>query len=147
MLSFDSRYTNLKPLQVNSQRQFSFKFDATFFTFLFDTIKIIQDDDELVKLGVHTYACVLNEMSSTNPSPPASLSSNSLSNLNENLIKAIQPSIIDYLFKILTNPVSSIYSTHDYMIINDSFIWLDNNEKNQGKHKILKDFLILILLN
>lgn len=130
--SFDSKYANLKPLQVNSQRQFSFKFDATFFSFLFDTIKIVRDDDALIKLGIHTYACVLNEMSPTNPGPPASLSSNSLSNLNENLIKAVQPQIIDYLFQVLTATNPNIKSSPNYMIINENFMWLDKNSQNQG---------------
>lgn len=132
-VSFDVRYANLKPLQINSQRQFSFKFDAIFFAFLFESIKLIQDaDGVLSRLALHTYSCILNEISSTNPSPPASLSSNSLSNLNDNLVRAVQPQIIDHLFKALTNPSLSWTSAQDYMLIGDQFIWIEKNDHNKG---------------
>lgn len=97
----------------------------------------MNNNRELVSLGLHTYACVLNEMSPTNPGPPASLSSNSLSNLNDNLVKAVQPQIVDHLFHVLVTPSNEAAtavansSTSDYILMNDSFLWID--EKKNGK--------------
>lgn len=121
---------------MNSQRQFSFKFDAAFFPFLFDTLKVLRktnDEDarQLESLGLHTYACVLNEMSPTNPGPPASLSSNSLSNLNDNLIKAVQPQIVDHIFNLLVTPNDATRSLN-YMTLNDNFMWLDKTNEQKG---------------
>lgn len=131
---------------MNNQRQFSFKFDANFFSFLFDSLKLIKDDkngDGLTKLGIHTYACILNEISSSNPSPPASLSSNSLSNLNENLIKCIQPPIIDYLFQLLLNDNDNNIS-ESYMILNDKFVSIKSLKRDDANLECFDDAQLIV---
>jgi hypothetical protein len=120
----------LRAIQVNNQRHFSFKFDQAFFSFLFDSLKIIKDES-LSTLAVHVYACILNEISTSNFNPNFTTTTMTTSvvaanagniNLNENLLKAINSQIVDFLFEILVST-----SAKSYVILKDNLIVCDRD--------------------
>lgn len=87
-------------------------------------------DEALCKLGIHTYACILNEISSTTNGLTSSLTSSTGLNLNDNLLKAVNPQIVDYLFDILVKNDDST-TNNDYLILNDNFMArLSNSQQN-----------------
>lgn len=133
--SFDKSYNSAQPIQINNQRQFSFKFDQAFFSFLFDSLKLIKDEN-LLTLAIHAYACLLNEIrvSNFNPSVSSNLAAMASANyqppvninLNENLLKAINSQMVEFLFELLTK--SPAAGADDYMILNNKFFILGDNK-------------------
>ncbi|CAF0785781.1 unnamed protein product [Brachionus calyciflorus] len=133
----DKHYLNSKPIQTNYQNMISFKFDNSFFSFLFDSYKIFNSDmNDITCLALHCYACILNEI--TSPSPTNTYtSSTSLSsqNLNDNLLKAITPTIIDFIFKYFNNNYN--HKLNNYFILNDEFIRVQDSNQEATNNKIL----------
>jgi hypothetical protein len=91
------------------QRLFYYKFDAVFFSFFFESLKIFGtkcplEDRELHALLLHTYAAILTvsitHASNSQSSTSMNGNNNNISNLNDNLLRAISPQIVDYLFKL-----------------------------------------------
>jgi len=121
-----NKSNNLKR-EANYHRQFTFKFDQSFFPFLFNSIKHFQQlrtRTEIIKiiaLILHTYACILNESlsSSLNASANSLLSNNSntgvLINLNQsdNLLQAITPNIVEFLFNLLNEEKKNNSNSND----------------------------------
>jgi hypothetical protein len=124
----DQRYQSIPNANLNnSQRQFSFKFDPNFFSFLNDSRAHLAKDPPFV-LAYHVYACILNEFSvSSNSSNQASFNSN----LNDNLLRAIKPQIIDLIFDFFKQQEEKAESASDFF-----FLALDKNQSvllNQDK--------------
>ena len=132
-------YSTKIEYETNYQRQFTFKFDQTFFFFFYDSFNLfdnlfnesnIKPDYNINALGLHVYSCILNESISSNSVTTLTNSSTTgvLINLNQNdnLIRAITPRIIDFLFDFLfNNPIN------------------DENQKEDDSRKIYDKQLIV----
>jgi hypothetical protein len=125
----------------NSQRQFSFKFDPNFFTFLNDSQSQLlkqADNQDLVALIFHVYACILNEFSINNTSNNQAFNSN----LNDNLLRAIRPQIIDQIFAFFTQEATES-SDFYFLALYDNQSVLLNKERfsiTDEKFQLVADF-------
>jgi hypothetical protein len=94
---------NIDDLSGSSyQRQFAYKFDIQFFSFLFDSNKIFNRQDSpnnsqenISIFAIHVYASILNESLLNNSNQTSA--TNILAQQNDNLLRAITPHLIEFL--------------------------------------------------
>lgn len=99
-----------------------FKFDPNFFPFLFDGLSIFKKSPSLSVLGLHTYACILNEFNDETPQ-----SNGFNANLNDNLLRAIKPQVVDLLLDLFKQP--SVSSDDLKIILVDQETVIYNGER------------------
>jgi hypothetical protein len=117
------------------QRQYFYKFDQAFFLFFYESIKLFNGNNKsLSTLAIHAYVCALNEYSNYFKSY-----SNSQSTQNENLLRAITPQIIDYLFKLFYEKETIESDEENKLIYLNDYIELVVNKQqpNEKQQEIL----------